>query len=165
MNALTQQYRLGRKSRAEMEQMHPDLIRVIEFAIQITGQDFTVFDGFRSAADQYALYQRGASQLDGYARISKHQVQPDGFVHAADLVPYIDGRVVWDWPAIYVIADAMFCAARTLDVDLRWGGCWQHVNPLTAPPEQLVQMYVKRKRAAGKRAFNDGPHWELYGYG
>ncbi|MDW3181785.1 M15 family peptidase [Roseobacter sp.] len=170
MNALTQKYRLGRKSRAEMKHMHPDLIRVIEFAIGITEQDFTVFDGYRSAADQHALYKRGASQLDGYQRISKHQVQPDGYVHAADLVPWRDSdgdgdlEVDWHWPSIYLIADAMFVAARCLDVQLRWGGCWQHINPLTAPPEQLVQMYVKRKRAAGKRAFNDGPHWELFGY-
>ena len=161
---LTPNFRFGSRSRREMEQMHPDLIRVLERAIAMTEQDFTVFDGFRSASDQNALYRRGASQLDGFTRISKHQLQPDGCVHAADLVPWSGGKAVWDWPAIYVIADAMFMAARMLDVQLRWGGCWQHINPLNAPPEQLVQMYVKRKRAAGKRAFNDGPHWELYGY-
>lgn len=153
----------GSKSRSEMKGMHPSLIAVLNRSIQITRQDFCVFDGRRSAHEQNSLYQRGLSQLDGYNRISKHQVQSDGYVHAADLVPWIDGDPVWDWPAIYVIAEAVVAAARELDVQLRWGGCWQHVNNLKGDPENWVAAYVKRKRDAGKRAFNDGPHWELYG--
>lgn len=145
--------------------MHPDLIAVFELAITRTAQDFTIFDGIRTAADQNALYRRGASTMDGYKRIGKHQKQSDGLCHAGDLVPWIDGRAVWDWPAIYIIADAVISSARELNVQLRWGGCWQNINPLAGEPENWVAAYVKRKRSAGKRAFNDGPHWELYGYG
>lgn len=164
MKDLTPNYSLGRKSRSELVGVHPDLVRVVEHAIGITEQDFTVFDGIRTAADQRALFRRGASQIDGYNRIGKHQRQKDGHGHAVDLVPWISGRAVWDWDAIYLIADAMVTSARLLDVSLRWGGCWQPVNDLKGSPENWVADYVKRKRAAGKRAFNDGPHWELYGY-
>lgn len=157
-------YKLGKSSRREMAKMHPDMVRVIERAIEVTDQDFTVFDGFRTAADQNALYRRGASTKDGYRRKSKHQVQADGYVHAADLVPWIGGKPVWDWDAIYVIAEAVVQAARELDVQIRWGGCWQHINDLSGDPEHWVAAYVKRKRSQGKRAFNDGPHWELFGY-
>jgi len=155
---------LGRSSRAELVGVEPRLVAVVELAIERTEQDFTVFDGIRTASDQHALYRRGASQIDGHRRIGKHQKQPDGWGHAVDLVPWINGRVVWDWPAIYVIADAVVSAARDLDVPLRWGGCWQHINPLAGDPENWVAAYVKRKRSAGKRAFNDGPHWEIFPY-
>lgn len=157
-------YKLGSNSRKELQGVHPDLVAVVERAIQITEQDFTVFDGIRTAADQRALYNRKASQLDGHKKISKHQVQSDGYGHAVDLVPWINGRPVWDWDAIYVIADAVVEAARELNVDLRWGGSWDHINPLKGSPENWVAAYVKRKRSQGKRAFNDGPHYELYGY-
>lgn len=154
-------YYLGKSSKRELIGVHPKMVSVVEKAITITEQDFTVFDGMRTAADQRALYKRGASQIDGYSKIGKHQAQSDGYGHAVDLVPWIDGRPVWDWDAIYLIADAMVTSARQLDVTLRWGGCWQVVNDLTGSPENWVAAYVKRKRAAGRRAFNDGPHWEL----
>lgn len=154
-------YSLGTNSRRELEGVHPALVSVVERAIVLTEQDFTVFDGIRTAAEQNALYKRGASQRDGYRRIGMHQRQGDGYGHAVDLVPWIDGAPVWDWDGIYLIADAMVEAARELDVNLRWGGCWQVVNDLSGAPENWVAAYVKRKLSAGKRAFNDGPHWEL----
>lgn len=160
---MSKKYHLGKSSRSELVGVHPDLIRVVVRAIKITEQDFTVFDGIRSEQDQRALFKRGASQKDGYTRIGKHQPQEDGLGHAVDLVPWINGRPVWDWDAIYLIADAMVTTARELNVPLRWGGCWKHINDLAGSPENWVAAYVKRKRAAGKRAFNDGPHWELYG--
>ena len=166
MTDLSTRFRLGTSSRHELRGVHPDLVRVVEMAIQVTEQDFTVFDGILTAAEQNALYRRGASQIDGYARKGKHQVQADGYGHAMDLVPWIDGRPVWDWDAIYLIADAMVLSARALNVNLRWGGCWGHVpvNDLSGSPEHWVAAYVKRKRDQGRRAFNDGPHWELIGY-
>jgi len=155
-------YKLGTSSRNELKGVHPDLVKVVERAIEITEQDFTVFDGIRTAADQRALYKRGASQIDGYTKIGKHQQQASGYGEAVDLVPWINGRAVWDWDAIYVIADAMVTASRELGVKLRWGGCWEPVHNLAGSPENWVAAYVKRKRAAGKRAFNDGPHWEMF---
>ena len=154
---------LGTRSRNEMVKTHPALISVVELAITRTVVDFGVHDGLRTAAEQNALYRRGASQIDGYTRIGKHQIQSDGFSHAVDLVPWIDGQFQWDWDAIYLIADAVVSSCRQLDVPLRWGGCWGHVpvNDLKGEPENWVAAYVKRKREQGKRAFNDGPHWEL----
>lgn len=156
-------YSLGRRSRQELEGVHPDIVRVVERAIEITEQDFTVFDGIRTAADQRKLYNRRASQRDGYNRKSQHQKQASGFGEAVDLVPWINGKPVWDWDAIYKIAEAVVQAAVELGVPLRWGGCWGDVpvNELSGSPENWVAAYVKRKRSQGKRAFNDGPHWEL----
>lgn len=159
---MTKGFKLGKRSKAELVGVAPKLVAVVDRAIQITEQDFTVFDGLRSAADQRALFNRGASQRDGYRRKSQHQVQQSGYGEAVDLVPWINGQPVWDWDAIYVIADAVVDAARELEVPLRWGGCWQCINELQGAPENWVAAYVKRKRLQGNRAFNDGPHWELY---
>ncbi|MEM7270150.1 MAG: M15 family metallopeptidase [Pseudomonadota bacterium] len=156
-------FRFGERSRGELEGVHPDLVHVCYRAIELSTVDFGVFDGLRTAADQNALYRRGASQIDGYRRTGRHQPQPTGYGHAVDLVPWIDGRFRWDWPAIYEIAAAVHAAACEADTAIRWGGCWEHINPLCGEPEHWVAAYVKRKRAAGKRAFNDGPHFELYG--
>lgn len=54
-------YVLGAMSRAELKGVHPDLVRVVERAIQITTQDFSVHDGLRTAEEQKALVASGAS--------------------------------------------------------------------------------------------------------
>ena len=68
-------YVLGAKSRAELKGVHPDLVRVVERAIQITTQDFSVHDGLRTVEEQKALVASGASQTMN----SMHRPQADGF--------------------------------------------------------------------------------------
>jgi peptidoglycan L-alanyl-D-glutamate endopeptidase CwlK len=148
----------------ELAPVHPDLIKVITRAKETCPEKFGVFDGIRTAQDQNALFRRKASQKDGYRNKSTHQMQATGYSHAADLVPLVNGEWDWDWDILYVIAEHMHDAAVELDVQIRWGGCWKHINPLKGSPENWVAEYVKRKLAANKRAFNDGPHYELYGY-
>lgn len=155
-------YRLGAKSRAELAGVHPDLLRVVERAIQITTQDFSVHDGLRTDAEQANYVAAGTSTtLD-----SKHLKQGDSFGHAVDLVPFINGKLRWEWPAIYPIAAAMHQAARELGVRLRWGGVWDRaLSDLPGDPdglEKAVNAYVaRRKRAGAKRVFIDGPHFEV----
>ena len=158
-------FRFGKRSRREQQGQHPDLIELENRTLENSPVDFGVFDGIRTAREQNQLYQRGASRIDGYWLIGKHQKQWDGFCHAGDLVPWLNGRFVWDWDAIYLICETLVEQARILDVPIRWGGCWGHVpiNDLAGSPENWVAEYVKRKLEAGKRAFNDGPHYELFG--
>jgi len=146
-------YSLGSKSKKELEGVHEDLVKVVERAIEITAQDFSVHDGIRTIEDQKALVEKGASKTMASRHITGH---------AVDLVPYINGRLRWEWEPIYVIADAVRTAANELDVPIRWGGCWdQWLTESDDVPEDLVEDYVARRRAAGKRAFIDGPHYEL----
>lgn len=150
-------YVLGRRSRAELEGVHPDLVRVVERAIQVTSQDFSVHDGIRTLDEQRELYRRGASRTLN----SKHLPQEDGYGYAVDLVPYVGGRLRWEWPLIYPIAEAMRAAAEGQGVRLRWGGHWGELTGMDDDPEALVRAYVDSRRAAGKSAFIDGPHYEL----
>ena len=157
----TSAFVLGSGSRSELEGVHPDLVKVVERAIELTSQDFTVHSGLRTAEEQHELYKRGASQRDGYNRKSEHQEQDTGYGHAVDLVPYVAGRLRWEWPLIYPIAEAMHQAAQELGVRLRWGGVWDY------PMDDLRGYDMKGEVAAYCRRhpgpdFIDGPHYELF---
>lgn len=152
---------LGAKSLAELEGVDPRLVKLVKRAIEICPQDFSVHDGLRTEAEQTELVRRGASQTMN----SMHRKQADGFGHAVDLVPFINGRVRWEWPPIYTIAAAMKFAAAEFNVQLRWGGCWQIMSQLkgstAADMEKAVEEYGAARRRLGKKAFTDGPHFEI----
>jgi len=154
-------YTLGNKSRAELAGVHPKLVALVERAIQLSAQDFSVHDGLRTEAEQREYVRRGVSKT----MASQHMKQADGFGHAVDLVPFINGQLRWEWKPIYQIAAAVRAAAVELGVDLIWGGVWD--RPFEQLPgdakaiEQAVNSYVARRRALGKTAFIDGPHFEL----
>lgn len=146
-------FTLGDKSLKELDRVHPDLVAVVKRAIQLTVQDFAVHDGIRSVDEQKQLVAAGASQtLD-----SRHVTG-----HAVDLVPFINGKLRWEWGPIYRIADAVRLAARELGIPIRWGGAWDVAfTDSTEPTEDLVADYSARRRKVGKKAFLDGPHFEL----
>ena len=109
-------YRLGNRSKERLEGVHPDLVKVVERAIEITEVAFTVLEGLRSLTRQKALKLKGASTT----LRSRHLTG-----HAVDLGAYVDGEVRWDWPLYHTIADAMKQAALELKVDMEWGGDWK----------------------------------------
>lgn len=149
-------YVLGIRSRLELRGVHPSLVAVVQRAIAITSQDFRVVDGVREIEEQRELLQRGASKT----LRSMHLRQPDGYGHAVDLVPVVNGVLRWEWPLIYPIAAAMHQAAEEQNVPLRWGGVWDRLlnalDPLALPIE--VRHYCERHPGPD---FLDGPHYEL----
>jgi peptidoglycan LD-endopeptidase CwlK len=154
-------YSLGERSLAELEGVHPKLVEVVKRAIQLTEQDFSVHDGLRTVAEQREYVRRGVSKTMN----SMHMKQPDGFGHAVDLVPYINGQLRWEWKPIFNIATAVNQAAKELSVPLTWGGVWDRafldLDETATAMEAAVNSYVARRRALGKTAFIDGPHWQL----
>ena len=54
---------LGVVSRQNLLGVHPDLVRVVLRAIEITAQDFQAHDGVRSIEEQTALVASGASKI------------------------------------------------------------------------------------------------------
>lgn len=109
-------YRLGARSKKRLEGVHPDLVRVVERAIELTEVDFTVLEGMRTVARQKKLVAKGASTTMN----SRHLTG-----HAVDIGAWVDGTVRWDWPLYYKLAEAMKQAAKELNVDLEWGGDWK----------------------------------------
>ena len=151
--------KLGLKSRMELTGVHPRLVDVVKFAIAYTEQDFRVVDGVRSVEEQRDLVERGASKT----MASKHLRQADGYGHAVDLVPVVNGVPRWEWPLIYPIVQAMHLASEKMNVPLVWGGVWD--RPLLSLASNMLPMevehYVERRKRIGKTAFLDGPHYQL----
>lgn len=105
-------YSLGSRSLSNLQGVHPDLVKVVKRAIQITDQDFTVIEGVRSVSRQRELVAKGASKTMN----SRHLTG-----HAVDIAPY---PISWEWEKFYPIADAMKQAAQELGIELEWGGDW-----------------------------------------
>jgi len=124
-------YSLGVRSKARLKGVHPDLVKVVEKAIQLTTVDFTVLEGVRDLIRQKKLFESGASQTMN----SRHIPGADGFAKAVDLGAWVDDQVDWSWPLYAKINAAMQQAATVLGVPIIWGGNW--------------------------KSFKDGPHFEL----
>lgn len=145
----------GERSRSELQGVRAELVRVCELALSRTPVDFGVHDGLRTLEQQREYVRTGVSRTMDSAHLHGQ---------AVDLVPYINGRLRWEWPPIYLIAETVRDAALELGVELRWGGCWDRVlTQEPDDPETLVIEYGNRRRQAGRAAFLDGPHYELYG--
>ena len=153
-------YQLGSRSKQRLVGVHPRLVAVVSRAIQLTTQDFTVLEGVRALSRQKELVAQGASQTMD----SRHLKQPDGYGHAVDLAAYVDGQVAWDpWARYVAIADAVRRAAIEQGTIVRWGGGWFQLNDLASLQEvaNATKAYTDARRKAGRKAFPDGPHFEL----
>jgi peptidoglycan L-alanyl-D-glutamate endopeptidase CwlK len=96
--------------------VHPDLVKVVQHAIEISEVDFTVLEGLRTIERQRELVKAGSSQTMN----SRHL---DG--HAVDLGAWVDNQVDWSWPLYSKIAKAMKAAAAECNVPIEWGGDWK----------------------------------------
>lgn len=121
-------YTPGQRSLDRLKGVHPDLVRVVKRAIELTKVDFTVGEGVRSAERQASLYAQGRTRPGPkvtWVKVSNHQVKPDGLGHAVDLWALVNGEINWgDVPSYDAIADAMMQAAKEIGVHIRTGSDW-----------------------------------------
>lgn len=121
-------FKLGTGSLRKLQGVDPRLVEVVQLAITITSQDFSVTEGLRTREYQQKLVDRGASKTLNSLHIEGR---------AVDLVPYF-GRGINPWPthaktrvekarriiAFENVARAMFEAADRLGVPMQWGADW-----------------------------------------
>ena len=119
-------YSFGKRSLDRLKGVHPDLIKVFKRAIGCSTMDFTILEGMRTLETQKKYMASGATRTMN----SRHLTG-----HAVDIAPFIDGKVRWDWPLYYKLAEIIKKAAADEQVPITWGGDWV--------------------------SFKDGPHWEL----
>ena len=110
---------LGARSRARLNGVHPDLVRVVELALTYSPHDFTITEGLRSVARQRELKAAGASQTMNSRHITGH---------AIDFAVLVGGKVRWDWPLYGQVAEAFKRAAKELKVPIIWGGDWKSLR-------------------------------------
>lgn len=121
-------FRLGAQSLARLKGVHPQLVRVVQRAIEISTVDFMVLEGVRTPQRQRELYAQGRTKPGPkvtWTLTSNHFVKSDGFGHAVDLVPWpVDWEGPTRFPKFDEISRAMFAAADELGVKIRWGADW-----------------------------------------
>lgn len=123
---------LGKNSLKIMQGLHPDLIRLIEASIIDTPVDFSITSGTRTTKEQQALYAQGrttkgsiVTEKDGIKKKSNHQPHVDGFGHAFDFCPYINGALAWNNTSAFIaIALHIKDKAKCLSIKVRWGADW-----------------------------------------
>lgn len=109
-------FKLGKKSLSNLKGVHPDLVKVVKRAIELTECDFTVTEGLRTKERQAQLLKEKKTTTMN----SRHLTG-----HAVDLAAWVDNTVSWEWKYYYQIADAMKKAASELNVSIEWGGDWK----------------------------------------
>jgi hypothetical protein len=163
-------FKFGKGSEKEMIGVDEDLIRVTRRALQLSVVDFSVHDGLRTEDEQRNLVKRSAS----WTMKSRHLVGK-----AVDLVPYVNGKMRWEWPLCFEIAMAMLQASVEQDLSVIWGGIWNNdlhglshkrkdnqtiVQMLHTEQDLYVQQFRTSRKEAGKKVRSpnlDGPHFQI----
>lgn len=123
---------LNATSLGRLKKVHPDLVKVVLRAEQISQTKFIITCGIRSLSEQKLLVKAGASKT---LRSRHLPGAKTGLSHAVDLAALVNGKVRWDWPLYSNLAKAMKQAAKDVKVTIEWGGDW--------------------------KSFKDGPHFQL----
>lgn len=106
-------YKLSQRSLDRLKGVHPDLVKVVKRAIELTDHDFSVIEGVRSVETQREYVAKGVSKTMNSRHITGH---------AVDLYPV--GRPT-PWERCVVVAKAMQKAADEFGVPIVWGGSWK----------------------------------------
>jgi peptidoglycan L-alanyl-D-glutamate endopeptidase CwlK len=109
-------FKFSTRSLKNLQGVHPDLVRVIRRALELTTVDFVVVEGLRTVARQKQLLAAGASKTMN----SRHLTG-----HAVDLAPMVAGQIRWDWPLFHKLAPSVQQAAAESGVPIEWGGDWR----------------------------------------
>jgi len=105
---------LGKRSTDNLAGVHPDLVRVVKRALELSEVDFTVIEGLRTKERQAELLKQGFTKTMN----SRHIIG-----QAVDIVPL---PVDWNNKARFgLVAAAMKKAAAELGVKITWGGDWR----------------------------------------
>lgn len=152
-------FKLSTRSKNKLKGVHPDMVAVVERAIELTKVDFGVTYGVRSLAEQEKLVASGRSQT----MKSKHLIQDTGYSHAVDVVAYDGSDVVWEINVYDDICDAFKQAAIEKGVAVKWGAAWSEgdIRFYKGNAEFHMNRYIDKRRADKRRPFIDGPHFEL----
>ena len=109
---------LSQRSLDRLKGVHPDLVKVVKRAIEISEYDFMVVEGLRTKETQAEYVKKGVSQTMN----SRHIIG-----QAVDLAPLENGAIDWNNKKgqFDAVAKAMLQAAKELNVKITWGGTFK----------------------------------------
>lgn len=108
-------FKFSARSLKNLEDVHPDLVRVVTEALAISPVDYGIIEGVRTVERQKRLFDTGAS----HTMKSRHL---HGF--AVDFMCFIKGVGTWEEKYYGEVAGAMAIAAEKLGIPIVWGGSW-----------------------------------------
>jgi len=129
--------RFGTKSRGRLSSCHPDLKKVFKEVVKEF--DCSVICGHRNEADQNKAFDQGTSKVK-YPN-GRHNAFPS---NAVDVAPYpIDWK---DRERFTYFAGYVMGIARSMGIELRWGGDWnKNFNLKDNNFDDLPHFELKRK--------------------
>ena len=109
-------FKLSKKSLAKLNEVNPDLQKLVKNAIGLSTIDFGISEGMRTKERQQILYDTGKSQTMN----SRHLTG-----HAVDVYAWKDGAVSWEFEDYETINVAFSQAAKLTNIPYVWGGSWK----------------------------------------
>ena len=136
-------FKLSQRSLSRLVGVNEDLVSVVKRAIEISEVDFMVVEGLRTKQRQEELYAQGRTKPGRIVTWTMKSKHIDGL--AVDIAPCNkDGSINWnDLKMFDKMADAMFKAAKELNISIRWGRDWDMDG------------------IRGEKGETDSPHFEL----
>tara|TARA_R110000822_G_scaffold246126_4_gene374513 strand:+ start:686 stop:1192 length:507 start_codon:yes stop_codon:yes gene_type:complete len=107
--------KLSTRSEKSLTGVHPDLVKVVRRAAEISNLEFIVTEGLRTVERQKELVAKGASKT----LRSRHLTG-----HAVDVAIKVGGEIRWDWPLYQNFSSFMKDASKEFGIDVEWGGDW-----------------------------------------
>lgn len=114
-------WKLSNSSKTKLREVHPDLVKVVNRALELSPYDFGISEGKRSVETQKQYVASGKSQTMN----SYHLEQEDGYSHAIDFMVFINGSVTWEIGYYRKVIQAFFTASIELGVQIESGGLWR----------------------------------------
>jgi peptidoglycan L-alanyl-D-glutamate endopeptidase CwlK len=113
-------FKFGAKSEERLQGVHPDLVKVVRRALELSKVDFSVSEELRTYARQKELFEAGKSKTMNSRHLSGH---------AVDLYPVSKAGADWTPEDFVEVVDAMRRASKALGIPLTHGADWGWDHP------------------------------------
>jgi peptidoglycan L-alanyl-D-glutamate endopeptidase CwlK len=115
-------FQLSARSEQRLQGVHPDLVKVVRRALELSKVDFSVSEGLRTYARQKELFEASKSKTMNSRHLSGH---------AVDLYPVVKISPGPEWEPVDFaeIVDAMRRASKALGIPLTHGADWGWDHP------------------------------------
>lgn len=130
-------FRFSKVSLNRLETVDERMQRIMLLAIELSPVDFMITQGRRTFDEQARLYGKGRTRAQLAAKgLPMEYAQPGERKvtwtmnsnhmtgRAVDVAAWVDGAISWDERHYPAIATAVKAAARTLGINIVWGGDW-----------------------------------------
>lgn len=108
-------FKLSARSEERLQGVHPDLVKVVRRALELSKVDFGVAEGVRTYERQKELFAAGKSKTMKSRHLSGH---------AVDLYPVSKAGAEWAREDFTEVVDAMRRASKALGIPVEHGHDW-----------------------------------------